>query len=123
MSFLPVRSERGACFAPCLQQLQGCRNREIKPVAGRPATRRLQLFRFRGKRFGLGNPAIGATRKSDLFTDLVRGVVIEFGELPVVEDAEIVELLLDRPRHAGELLEIVGRATRTCQALETDWLR
>src|SRR5205085_3183413 len=84
---------------------------------------RVTLFRFRGQRLGLGNPAIGAARKSDLFTDLVRGVVIEFGELPVVEDAEIVELLLDRPRHAGELFEVVGSAARTCQALEADRLR
>src|SRR4029077_13372118 len=41
------------------------------------------LFRFRGQSLGLGNPAIGAARKSNLFTDLVRGVVIEFGELPI----------------------------------------
>src|SRR6476469_5894943 len=88
--------------------------------AGHPA---LQLFRFRGQRLGLGDPAIGAARKSDLFTDLVRGVVIEFGELPVVEDAEVVELLLDRTRHAGELLEVVGGAARACQTLEAGRLR
>jgi hypothetical protein len=27
------RHERGACLAPCRHQLQGCRIREIKPVA------------------------------------------------------------------------------------------
>src|SRR6201747_180979 len=69
--FLPVWSERGACVAPCRRQLQECRNREIKPVAGRPATRRLQLFRFRGHCLGLGNPAIGAAPESDLFPDLL----------------------------------------------------
>src|SRR6185295_15757155 len=74
-------------------------------------------------RLGLGNPAIGAARKSNLFTDLVRGVVIEFGELPVVEDAEVVELLLDRTRYAGELLEVVGGATRPSQTLEAGRLR
>src|SRR5436190_23562934 len=102
---------------------RGCRIRKIEPVAGSTGHSALQLFRFRGQRLGLGNPAIGAARKSDLFTDLVRGVVVEFGELPVVEDAEIVELLLDRTRHAGELLEIVGGATRTCQTLEAGRLR
>src|SRR6185437_4724441 len=79
---------------------------------------RLTLLGFGGHRLGLGDPAVGAARKSDLFTDLVRGGVVEFGELPIVEDAEIVELLLDRAGHAGELLEVVGRAARTGQALE-----
>jgi len=87
-------------------------------VAGRPGHAAYQLFRFRGQRLGLGNPGIGAARKTNLFTDLVRGIVVEFGELPVVEDAEVVELLLDRTRYAGELLEVVGGATRTGQTLE-----
>src|SRR5690349_2168747 len=100
-----------------------CRHLRKEPVAGRPATRSYILFRFRGQRLGLGDPAIGTARKSDLFTDLVRGVVIEFGELPVVEDAEVVELLLDRTRHAGELLEVVGGAARTCQTLEALLMR
>src|SRR5665647_2547943 len=83
----------------------------------------LALFGFRGHRLGLGDPAIGARRKSDFFADLVGGVVIEFGELPVVEDAEVVELLLDRAGHAGELLEIVGRTARTGETLEARRLR
>ena len=41
----------------------------------------------------------------------------ELGDLRVVEDAEVVELLLDRRRHAGKLLEIVGNAARTGQRL------
>src|SRR5450432_2087944 len=85
--------------------------------------RRVGLFGFRGHRLRLGYPAIGARRKSDFFADLVGGVVIEFGELPVMEDAEIVQLLLDRPRHAGELLEVVGGAARPRQTLEARWLR
>ena len=44
--------------------------------------------------------------------------MIELGELPVVEDAEVVELLLDRARHARELLEVVGGAARTGETLE-----
>ena len=91
-------------------------------MAGEPATRRYQLFRFRDQRLGLRDPGIGPARKTDLFTDLVRGVVIEFGELPVMEDAEVVELLLDRTRHAGELLEVVGGAARTGQTLEAGGL-
>ena len=62
-------------------------------------------------------------RKPDLFADLVRGVVIEFGQLPVVEDAEVVELLLDRAGHAGELLEVVGGAARPGKTLEAGRLR
>src|SRR4051812_13797959 len=91
------------------------RNRAGGRKAGHPA---YQLFRFRDQRLGLGDPGVGAARKTDLFADLVRGIVVELGKLPVVEDAEVVELLLDRTRHAGELLEVVGGAARTGQALE-----
>ena len=44
--------------------------------------------------------------------------MIEFGKLPVVEDTEIVELFLDRARHAGELFQIVGYPARSGKALE-----
>ena len=87
-------------------------------MAGRPGHAAYQLFRFRSQRLGLGNPGISAARKTDLFTDLVRGIVVELGELPVVENTEVVELLLDRTRHAGKLLEVVGGAARTGQPLE-----
>src|SRR6202158_5828128 len=94
-----------------------------KLVAGMFRPARSALFRFRGHRLGLGHPAIGSARKSDLFADLVGGVVIEFGQLPVVEDAEIVELLLDRAGHAGELLEIVCRTPRPRKTLGDRSLR
>src|SRR3977135_3003718 len=81
------------------------------------------LLGFGGHRLGLGDPAVGTARKSNLFTDLVRGVVIEFGELPVVEDAKIVELLLDRAGHAGKFFQVVGSDTRAGKALEADRLR
>src|SRR5215471_16909523 len=81
------------------------------------------LFRFRGERLGARHPGICTGWQTDLFADLVRGVVIELGELPVVEDAEIVELLLDRTRHARELLEVVGSAAGTGKALEGARLR
>src|SRR5579871_786812 len=83
------------------------------------AGHRICLFRFCGQRLGLSDPGIGAARQADFFADLVRGVVAELGELPVMENAEVVELLLDGAGHSGELLEIVGRTTRTRQALET----
>src|ERR1700732_4465465 len=72
-----------------------------KLVAGRRPPP-FALLGFRGQRLGLGYPAIGAGRKPDLFADLMGGIVIEFGQLPVVEDAEVVELFLDRAGHAGE---------------------
>src|SRR6202000_2739868 len=50
--------------------------------------------------------------------DLVGGVVSALRQLPVVEDAEIVELLLDRAGHSGELLEIVRGTARPGKALE-----
>src|SRR5207248_7811851 len=61
--------------------------------------------------------------KSNLFADLVDRIVIEFGELPIVEDTEVVELLLDRTGNAGKLLEVVGGAARTCQTLEARGFR
>src|SRR5450755_4473618 len=90
----------------------------------RPSRRVLPaLLRFRGQRLGLGYPGIGSARQADFFTDQVRLVVIEFGELPEVEDTEIFQFLLDRARHAGELLEIVGGAAWTGEALEARGLR
>src|SRR5205085_9684439 len=71
----------------------------------------------------LGNPGVGAARKSDFFADLVGGAVIELGELPVMEDAKIVELLLDRAGNAWQFLEVVGGAPRTRKALEAARLR
>src|SRR6476620_465351 len=81
-----------------------------------------ELFRFGGQRLGLGHPGIRAAGQTDLFADLVRGGMIELGELPVMEDAEVVELLLDRARHARELLQVVGGAARTGQTLEAGGL-
>src|SRR5882724_5703134 len=102
-----------------LCRLAAVRHQELPELKGGgrnvPASA-LTLFGFRGHR--LGHPAVGATWQSDLFADLVRGVVIEFGELPVMEDAEVVELLLDRAGHAGELLEIVGGTARPGKTLE-----
>ena len=82
-----------------------------------------RLLGFRGQRLGLGYPGIGTARQTNVFADLVRGVVIEFGKLPVVEDAEVVELLLDRAGDARKLLEIVGGAPRSREPLEAGRLR
>src|SRR6202051_176594 len=110
---LSGRRRRGCCPLAAIRH-QDLGNWES---AG-PEDRRVALFGFRGHRLGLGHPAIGARRKSDFFADLVGGVVIEFGELPIVEDAEVVELLLDRAGHAGELLEVVGSSPRPGEPLE-----
>src|SRR5215210_2403149 len=90
-------------------------------VAG--SVRPARLFRFRGQGLGLGHPRIGARRKSDLFADLMGGIVIEFSQLPEVENAEIIKLLFDRPRDAGKLLEIVSGASRPGETLEAGRLR
>src|SRR4029077_14615659 len=75
-SCLSARTRRALCAVPPSATGIGIWECTGGRRAGHAA---LQLFRFRGQRFGLGDPAIGAARKPDLFTDLVRGVVIEFG--------------------------------------------
>src|SRR5258708_20257955 len=55
------------------------------------------LFGFCGHRLGLGHPAIGARRQSDFFADLVGGIVVEFGELPIVQDPDTSNLLPNPP--------------------------
>src|SRR6202158_914395 len=82
---LPVRA---VAAQPLLAAIHHQEYRKLYPrIGGRkvPAAP-VALFRFRRHRLGLGNPAIGAGRQADLFTDLVSGVVIEFGQLPVVEN-------------------------------------
>ena len=62
--------------------------------------------------FRLGDPALDAAGKSDFLADLLGVRIVQLGKLRVVEHAEIVELLLDRARHARQLLQIVGDAAR-----------
>src|SRR5271154_301701 len=64
---------------------------------------------------GPRNPALDTTGKPDLLADVMSGNGRKFGDLPDVKDSEIVELLFDRRRRAGELLEIVGHAARPGQ--------
>src|SRR2546421_12810073 len=54
----------------------------------------------------LRDPALNSARQPDLLTDIVGGFRSEFGNLPIMEDAEIVEFFLDRRRNAGQFLEI-----------------
>src|SRR6202045_1564481 len=117
---LPVRA--GATWPRRLAAVHHQECRKLEGV-GREDPANALLFGFRRHRLGLGYPAIGPAWKSDVFADLVRGIMIEFGKLPVVEDTEIVEFLLDRAGHAGELLEVIGGATRPSQALEAGRLR
>ncbi len=102
--------------------MSGCRQRVEGRAEVRSARREI-LFRFRGDRLGLGDPAVDALRQSDFVADFRSGCGLEIGELPEMEDAEIVELLLDRRRHMRELLQIVGNAARSGQSLELVVLR
>src|ERR1700688_629094 len=72
-----------------------------------------------GEVLGLCDPAFHAAGQDDLLADLVRGLGRERGDLPIVEDAEVVELLLDRGRDVGEFLEVVGDPTGSGEDLVT----
>ena len=47
------------------------------PRPGGPAAGSTCLFRFRGERLRLGDPAVGPRRQTDFLADLVGGVVVE----------------------------------------------
>src|ERR1700688_840572 len=68
---------------------------------------------------GLGDPPLDPAGEPDFFADLVGGLRGELGDLPEMEDAEVVEHLLDGRRYARELLEVVGDPARAGQRLET----
>src|SRR3954467_2511314 len=88
-----------------------------------PARRKTPRRRLlRRQLFGLGDPTLNAAGQADLFAYVVGRFRAELGDLRVMEDADVVEMLLDRRRHAGELLEIVGDAARTGQRLEAETL-
>src|SRR5262252_3045807 len=70
------------------------------------------------KFLGLGDPAVDATRQAYLFANIVGGGGAEAGDLPVMEDAEVVELFLNRRRHPGKLLEVVCDPARTGKCLK-----
>src|ERR1700674_159922 len=80
------------------------------PQTGAAAARWRVLLGLGRQFLRLGNPAFDAAGKSDLFADIVRGGRGEIGDLLIVEDAKIVEFLLDGRRNAGKLLEVVGDA-------------
>src|SRR5262249_54102857 len=70
------------------------------------------------KFLGLGDPAIDAARQADLFAHIVGGGRAEARNLPVMEDAHIVELFLNRRRHPGKLLKVVRDPARPGQRLK-----
>jgi hypothetical protein len=72
---------------------------------------------FRRQFFGLGDPAVHPTGEPHLFADLARGIAAQSRQLPVVEDAEIVELLFDGGGYVMKFLEIVSDATGTGEDL------
>src|SRR5215470_2638321 len=70
-----------------------------------------------GQFFRLRDPAFHAAGQPELLADGVGRVATEPRDLPVVEDTEIVELLLDRGRDVVELLEVVGHPAGARQHL------
>src|SRR5882724_13004126 len=66
-----------------------------------------------GELFRLGDPAFDAGRQADFLADLLGIRPAKLGELPVVENAEIVELLFDRRRDMRQLLQVVRDAARS----------
>src|SRR4030081_530467 len=87
------------------------------PPGARPC-----LFGFRAERLRLRDPSVDAPGQSHFLAHIVGGFRTERRDLPIMEDAQIVELLLDRGGYAGELGEIVGDAARTGERLETERL-
>ena len=76
-------------------------------------------FLFRTQLLGLSDPAFHPSRQSDFFADLVCGLGSEPGDLPIMEDAQVIKSFFDGRRDMGELLEIVSDATRTGQDFES----
>src|SRR5579864_2196012 len=87
-----------------------------------PAAQARGLFRLSTKFLGLGYPTVDPARQPDFFADIVGRCRPETGNLPIMEDTEIVELLLDRRGYARQFLQVVGDAARPRQCLETETL-
>src|SRR5215471_13086897 len=97
-------------------RVRACRKAPSPRLSPRRRGERSKLL---GAEFlGLGDPAIDAARQADLLADIVGSGRAKACDLPVMEDAQIVELLLDRRRYAGKLLEVVGNTAGPGQRLE-----
>src|SRR5262249_30028884 len=83
---------------------------ELSKQGARPGSRARRSFR--GQFLRLSDPAIHTAGQSNLLADLVGRLGPEARDLPIMENAKIVELLLDGGRDMRELLEIVGDAPR-----------
>jgi hypothetical protein len=62
--------------------------------AGAEKTPRRRLLRR--QLFGLGDPTLDAAGQSNFFADIMSRFSAELGDLRIMEDAEVIELLLDR---------------------------
>src|SRR5262249_46333149 len=71
----------------------------------------------------LGDPPADTARQAAPLADVGGSFRAQAGNLAIMENGQIVELLLDRWRHADKLLEVVGHAPRTGQLLESDAFR
>src|SRR5262245_29061650 len=92
----------------CVARLTVTRPARTKP--GMTALLCAQLFRLR-------DPAFHPAGQSNFLADLAGSVGAEPCNLPIVEDPEIVELLLDGGRYMVKFREIVGDAARAGQHL------
>src|SRR5690242_13928815 len=86
--------------------------RRLRPCAN-VALLRSQFLR-------LGYPAVDTAGQANLFADVVSSLRVELGDLRIVKNTEIIELLFDCRRDAWKLFEIVGNAARARQLFETE---
>ncbi len=82
------------CHRPCPSEKCGCGGAGLRRGGG--PRRRAGYSAFGDEASCLGHPGIDATRKAHFFANLMRSFVLEVCDLPIVEDAQIVELLFDR---------------------------
>src|SRR4029453_13183635 len=68
--------------------------------------------------FGLGDPALDTPRKPDLFPNVMGGLSVEFGNLRIMKNAEVVKLLFDCRRNTRQFFEVVSNPARPGQLLE-----
>src|SRR5260221_1268740 len=113
----PISSSQAAIRSA---QLENTREVRCHPVATRQRSDAdCSAVLLCGQLFRLRDPALHPAGQSDLLTDRAGSVGPEPRDLPVVEDTEVIELLLDRRRDMVQLLEIVGDAARSGQHLVT----
>src|SRR5262249_5113383 len=94
---------------------------EGRPVADRMRDGdRKSLLSLPAQFLGLSNPAVDAAGQTDFFAHFIGGGRAQSGTFPEVENAEVIELLLDCRRDAMQLLEVIRNAAGARQTLEPE---